>query len=48
MEILDGVLAYRILNSANLTNEQKQLVKITVSKMDYQIMKDQLKKGRVL
>ena len=48
MEILDGVLAYRILNSANLTNEQKQLLKITVSKMDYQIMKDQLKKGRVL
>ena len=43
MEILDGVLAYRLLNSANLTNEQKQLVKATVSKMDYQIMKDQLK-----
>ena len=48
MEILDGVLAYRILNSANLTKEQKQLVKITVSKMDYHIMKDQLKKGRAL
>ena len=44
MEILDGVLAYRLLNSANLSNEQKQLVKATVSKMDYQIMKDQLKK----
>ena len=44
MEILDGVLAYRLLNSANLTNEQKQLVKATVSKMDYQVMKDQLKK----
>ena len=44
MEILDGVLAYRLLNSANLTNDQKQLVKTTVSKMDYQIMKDQLKK----
>ena len=27
MEILDGVLAYRLVNSANLTNEQKQLVK---------------------
>ena len=24
MEILDGVLAYRLLNSANLTREQKQ------------------------
>ena len=44
MEILEGVLAYRLLNSANLTNEQKQLVKSTVSKIDYQIMKDQLKK----
>ena len=43
MEILDGILTYRLLNSANLTNEQKQLVKATVSKMDYQIMKDQLK-----
>ena len=38
MEILDGVLAYRLLHSANLTNEQKQLVKATVSKMDYQVM----------
>ena len=44
MEILEGVLAYRLLNSANLTNEQKQLVKSTVSKIEYQIMKDQLKK----
>ena len=52
MQILDGVLAYRLLNTVNLTNEQKrlvitnkqkQLVKATVSKMDYQIMKDQLK-----
>ena len=45
MEILDGVLTYRLFDSANLTNEQKQLVKATVSKMDYQIMKDQLKKS---
>ena len=44
MEILDGVLAYKLLNSANLTNEQKQLIKATVNKRDYQIMKDQLKK----
>ena len=39
MEILDGVLAYSLLNSPNLTNEQKQLVNATVNKMDYQIMK---------
>ena len=44
MEILDGVSAYRLLNSANLTKEQNQLLKATVSKMDYQIMKDQLQK----
>ena len=44
MEILDGILAYRLLNSATLTNEQKQLVKTAASIMDYQIMKDQLKK----
>ena len=31
-----------MLDIANLTNEQKQIVKATVSKMDYQIMKDQL------
>lgn len=40
MEMQDDVLAYKLLKSANLTNEQKQLVKATVSKMDYQIMKD--------
>ena len=44
----ESSLAYEayetLLDSANLTNEQKQLVKATVSKMDYQIMKDQLKK----
>ena len=34
-EILDDLLAYRLLNSANLTNEQKQLVKATICKMDY-------------
>lgn len=44
MEILDGVLAYRLLNSANLSDTQRQLVKATVNKMEYVIMKDQLKK----
>ena len=42
-EISDGVLAYRFLDKANSNNEQKQLVKVTVSK-DYQIMKDQIMK----
>lgn len=44
MEILDRILAYRLLISANLNNEQKQLAKATVSKKDYQTMKGQLKK----
>ena len=44
MEIIDDVLTYRLINSANFTNEHKLLVKATVSKMDYQIMKDRLKK----
>ena len=43
IKILDGVLAYRLLSSTNLTNDQKQSVKATVSKMDYQIMKNQSK-----
>ena len=39
MEILDGILAFSFLNIANLTNEQKQLAKAMVSKMDFQITK---------
>ena len=46
MEILDSVLAYRLLISlALMSNEQKQLVKATVNKIDYQIMKYQLKRS---
>ena len=44
MEILEYDLAYRLLNSANLTIEQKQLVKAKISKMDYQIMKVQIER----
>ena len=36
MEILDSALAYRLLDSANLSREQKQLVKVTVSKMNWE------------
>ena len=36
--------AYRLLNSSNLTNEQIQLIKDTVSNTEYQIMKNQLHK----
>ena len=45
MKFIDGVHAHRLLNSNNLSREQQQLVKATVSKMGCNIMKDQLKKG---
>ena len=44
MEIHDGVLTYRLLNSANLTKENMQLVKATLPEMKYSLMKDKLKK----
>ena len=39
MEVLDGVLAYRLLNNANPPEEKKQLVWATVKEMKYEIMK---------
>ena len=44
MEVLDGVLAYCLLNSANLSEQHKQLVRATVNEIKYSIMKEQLKK----
>ena len=44
MEIHDGVLAYRLLNGAGLSESNKQLVRATVSEMKYDAMKEQLKK----
>ena len=38
--ILDSVLVYRLLNSANLSINKKQLIEATISKMDHQVMKD--------
>ena len=35
IKIIDSVLTYKLHNSANLTNAQKQLVKATESKMEY-------------
>ena len=39
MDILDGVLACRLLNIANFPGEQKQLANATDSKMGYNIAK---------
>ena len=44
MEILDGVLAYHLLNHANLSEHHKQLVRATVTHMKYSVMEDQLRK----
>ena len=38
--ILDSVLVYRLLNSADCSINKKQLIEATISKMDYQVMKD--------
>ena len=44
MELPDGVLAYRFLNSANISSHHKQLVRATLPELSYQSIKDQLKK----
>ena len=38
MEVLDGVLAYRLLNNANLPGEKIQLIWATANKIKYKIM----------
>ena len=38
--ILDSVLVYRLLNSADCSINKKQLIEATISKMDYQVIKD--------
>ena len=42
MEVLDGVLAYRFLKSANLTENQQQLVKATLPAVTYENMTKKL------
>lgn len=40
----DGILAYRLLKSANLSHEHEQLVQATLDDLTYEKMKTQLKK----
>ena len=42
-QVLDEVLAYRLLNKANLPKEKKQLVRATFNEVKCEIMKDKLK-----
>ena len=44
MVLLDGVLAYQILQSTNLSDTQQQLVTATTTELKYNIMVVQLKK----
>ena len=44
MKLPDGVLAYRVFNSANTSSHHKQLVRATLPELSYQSMKDKLKK----
>ena len=38
------ILAYRLLKSANLSNNHEELIKATIPELKYDLMKDQLKK----
>ena len=44
MEILDGVLAYRLLNNANLPGKKIQLIRASANKIKYKITKEHLKR----
>ena len=43
MELPTGVLAYRLLKSANVSDERQQLARATLSELTYENMKKQLK-----
>ena len=40
----DNILAYRLLKSVNLSSYYEELVKAAIPDLQYNIMKDQLKK----
>ena len=44
MALSDGVLALKIFNDANISEQHKQLVWATLSELKYDTMKKQLKK----
>ena len=43
MTLPDGLLAYKFLNNANISEQHKQLVGATVTEVKYENMKDQIK-----
>ena len=44
MGLSDGMLAYKFLNNANISEHHKQLVQATLNELKYNTMKEQLKK----
>ena len=44
MEMHDGVLAYRLINNANISESHKQLVRATLRDLKYTTMTEQLKR----
>ena len=44
MKLRDGVLAYRVLKSANLSEENEKLARATITTLTYKSMTEQLKK----
>ena len=44
MEIHDGVLPYRLLNNANISESHKQLIRATLPDLRYTTMKEQIKR----
>ena len=43
MELPDGVLAYRLLKSANISKEKQQLARATLTELTFTNMRKQLK-----
>ena len=43
MELPSGVLAYKVLKNANISNEKQQLIPATIVTLRYNNMKRQLK-----
>ena len=44
LELPDGILAYRFLESANVSNQHKEFVRVTLTTLTYEEMKTQLRK----
>ena len=44
MVLPDGILAYKFLNNANISDSREKLIRATMTTLSYEVMKEQLKK----